>query len=820
MPFYTDEELEQLYKNDTTFQDRIVKLFALRELYKTAVRKPTYAPSGELVDALEFTQDGKSLIERAMKRFECSEQRAKFCVFLLLFHHSCFIDVERTKIQLILDSLSRDIENGALSYPWLFDHMLYDKAFNTLPQRPGELSAQQTEALLSNTPTGVYQINMFVAGPLGVLQSEERRWFLPVLELPLYHCVDPMCGEIHVGELTQLDKESLGIVNALRTELDDEAGPSSEWRSYIRGLVTQGYWYDDFSLVNIVWLLGQGFSDRELRQIVEALLVEHKNTIREKISPPFESMFKASAANISQKLSKAQLLQVALIASNRSIAAVIDNLIDEQKIKIPSTEVRRLVDAAPLDSWTGAYPECSDLGIRILGVGKSSNPLARLKRLICQVYNSSESRAQLRWLLRQIPGSTMGQQIEALIAMETPSRLLRDMIVSNIHILQSALTQLKAEHLVLPQNEVVEKRFVNKLLWKLGFNKTEFDSPLELFWNRVKQFKEVVSSPKEDDIGWIASVRSAGVNLFVALEELLDRALSFACWIFLVDPLKDTHTYSSKSGRALMATELSGLIETDKGPITYDINGKNTMFPLILGFKALLKRIDQILATRESFAKPTIYFAHYHEESSLQLFPYKHNAYVCDASEADVKLIRSICDGINVKLQESRVFEIRNKLEHNNEELPSAKDMLKGTELLCEVVSDIQDFGLIPVIFAMKDRHIDSFGRERIVSRDGMGRELTWQPSAALQAIKSLPAKDEPQIIVQGLNIPETNEPLRFVIEEDSDYVDMWKEYPKYGTSEHAEKADGSEVMRIELAVPEPLNLPTEVVAMDTNNNS
>jgi hypothetical protein len=601
MPYKTTEELEKQYEHDTTFKDRVAKLFAVRMLYREALRSETFEPTQELTEALGFTDQGGRLITTAMKEFGCSAESAKFCVFLLLFHHGLLVDVEKTKIARILGSLSQDILSRKIVYPWLFDSVLYDRAFADLAQRPQELSTQQTEDLLSGTPTGVFQVGHFTVGPFGVVQSDERRWFPPRSDLPLYHCEDQMCGDMHVAELAQLDTKHQNIVSGLRTILNTEEGPVSQWRPWITGLTTHPHWYDDFTLANLVWLLGEGFSHNEMMVICEQIISRGKHVVRGKIPESFSGLFAAKSSEIVSKLSKPQLLQVSLISTDKTIAAVIDDLVTDQKLKIPITEVRTLVAAAPAPSWTGAVPECSDLGIRVIGRGAASNPLARLKRLILEIHKSEDAQAQLKWSLRQIPGSTIGDQLEALMCAETPGKLLRNMIVSNISMLKSALSRLRAEHLVLPNTEADETLFVQKLLWKLGFGKTQFESSVAQFWDRLKRFEQVVSSAKQEDESWVSAVRSVGVNLFVSLEELLNNALAFLCWVFLTDPLSDAHIYNSKRGRTLIAKELSGLVETEKGVVTYDPGGKNTMFPLIVGFSALAKRIQRVIdAEKES----------------------------------------------------------------------------------------------------------------------------------------------------------------------------------------------------------------------------
>lgn len=786
--FRSRKELESLY-GKPSFKERVLKLYSVRELYRTGLRAKDFKPRSELLAAIEFTECGRQQIDRVVKHLNCSLEDAKFSVFLLLFHHDLFVDVDNSKVARILECLAEDILQGGIRYPWLFDHILYDRAYENFAQKPTELTREQTDLLMSGSPEGVFQIGNFLVGPFGVLESEETRWFPPQMRIPLYHCADRMCGELHVAELSQPDQSHQQAFSTLRARLEQELGPASEWPRWIRGLFSDHYWYNDFALANLAWLLGNGFSEKELSNVCQEVIDTGKQSVRAKFERRFGKLFAASGAKIASQLSKPQSLQVILLKSDQMITSIVDRLVDDRTIKIPPTEIRRMVVCNPVPSWAGVYPECSDLGVRVVGKSGASNPLARLRRLILEIHKSDEAKAQLRWSLRHIPGSTIGAQLDVLLARESPASLLQSMVISNISMLRGALAHMQADYLPWPSSDVEEGRFVQKMLWKLGFDKVGFDSPLTAFWDRLKHFEEVASSQKESDGSWIAAVRSAGVNLFVALEELLSKTLAFMCWVFLSDPLADNHIYNSRKGRALLPGELDGLVETEKGAVSFDVGGKNTMFPLIVGFEALARQVRQVVAQRDKYQKPCLFWAHYSAESSLQLFPYKHYKFVCDTTPSDVDGLVALCEGTTLTLQHSKVFEIRNKLEHNNEELPSSEEMRKCCQLLSDAIRILDESGMIPCLYAQKGRNADGFGREWISSQNGSGREVKWQPSPALAAIRSLPLPHQPQIIVPGFKIAETNEPLRFGAEEDSEYTRMWAEYPKHGSQTNQGKA-------------------------------
>jgi hypothetical protein len=108
-------------------------------------------------------------------------------------------------------------------------------------------------------------------------------------------------------------------------------------------------------------------------------------------------------------------------------------------------------------------------------------------------------------------------------------------------------------------------------------------------------------------------------------------------------------------------------------------------------------------------------------------------------------------------------------------------------------VRALEHAGLVPTIYATVKVQDDAFRRYEVTSVNYGDRYLKWSPSPALHVIKTLPSVRDPQVIVPSLHLPDTAEVLRFRIEEDSDYRELWRNYPRrrLPTNEDIEEIEG-----------------------------
>lgn len=775
----TYEELTKAY-TDEVFLSISQGLYCLREFFRTANWDEKWSPPEQICDAINLTSECKEIAGAFRKANEnISEANVLLALFLVFYRDKLLVDSNKCDTGALQGILNHAILQGNIRFPWLFDHLLYDRAYSQFATIPSALSRLEVQALLEGTPMGVFQLDDVIVGPFGLLQSFERRLLPPPNSLPLGHCEDQTCVAIHSSEIPPMSKTFLAALGKVVEFVRERISRPSDWGEFFYRRLNNYSYYDDFSLTGLPMFIGSVFSDEELAFLVERLLETQGTAIRDRLSKntQFGSLFAGSSAKISSQLKKPQALQVVLIAKDVDIVAAMDDLVTSKRILIPSSEVRVGVDLPEIPNWSGTRCQCCDLGIRVVG-DHDMEPAARLKRLILWLYREPPDTKQLYWILRTFKGATLGAKLENFISVEGPSFVIDKTVFSGPDKLRNALEHLHAAHLI-PRSPEGERTLLDRIMWKLGFPRMSYSSILSGFYGKLEKLQKIAAEADTSPDQWREEVRSCGVNLFVALEEILDTSLSFATWVFLTDHVSRGHTYLPEEGRNLMTRNLSGVVSTSKGPVDFDAKGHNTLFPLIIGFSALRQVLERMLGEpREMYAKPEIELAHFSRDSALQIFPYRHRHFIFDMGFEERAYFLKLLDEIYLTLEASEVTSIRNRLEHRRDPFPTRDEIEKCCLALRETSTKLETVGLFPVLHATECINRELRGRVTVTSRNYSGRKLSWTVSPAIFAIPSFPSLDEPQILVWGMHIPETQETVRFKIRENSEYMKMWEGYP------------------------------------------
>jgi hypothetical protein len=279
-------------------------------------------------------------------------------------------------------------------------------------------------------------------------------------------------------------------------------------------------------------------------------------------------------------------------------------------------------------------------------------------------------------------------------------------------------------------------------------------------------------------------IRSAGVNFFISLEEVLDYGLSFMTWALLSNHVDDTgFKCNFDFARKVMASKLSGSIITgEMEELAFDPSGKNTLFALIHGFKALAEKCKGLLQeppdkhVRKEHELP-MYVAH----TDILSYPFRHRILFLDLERSVQEGIVERLEWISSQLSKVGASEIRNKLDHKRPDFPSRheiEDACKGIE---EVVAIMESEGILPSVFYFVGEEFDQFHRGIVIMRDYKGTEVRFNRPSSFEAC-GLPDFNRPLIIVGSLRFGHSIEPLRFQYEESSDYVEMWRGFPRRKT--------------------------------------
>jgi hypothetical protein len=786
MSWKSKAALRREYRANDQGRKNLAELFAIRQFLRFGFRAESFRASEEAINAIHLTPQGSEKLER-LKALGLDENirstSGKFGIFLTFFHQDLFVDVDKTDVAPLRELVHRNALSGALRYPWLFDHMLYDRAYDQFAEMPEHISRAETERLLHDTPPGVFQIGTLLVGPLGLVESEQTRLFRPRNDILLSHCSDATCNHAHVAMISV----GGGLLSKITSEVTKTlAGDPSDYQGFVAELQVGYSWYDDYSLKNLPWLLGNAFSEREIRILLADVIARGQARIRSRfpVGGAATTKLKGSAADLAGRLSKPEALQLLMLANDETIVAALDALVSRGEIVIPPSETRIAMASAEMYSWNQLHCECSQLGVRVVS-REGHQPLARLRRLILQVYTSASDRKQLAWMLGRasavdgIQDDALGREVERFILEKSPSSVIRELIFPSHEKLTGALAHVRALHFALPKDRSEDRQLTSRILWKLGFPRTHFDSKLEVFYEKVNEFQDAASNTQTRVEQWKENVRAAGVNCFAATEEILDLSLAFSAWLLLSDHYAEQHVFDLRRARGLVARELSGVISTEGGPLLLSAGGDNTLFPLVAGFLALAQKSSDLLQHATKYEKQEVLMAHYSHDSTLQIFPYRHDRFLFDACRAELDKVINLLQSSSSSLQRSSVIAVRNGVIHTKEKFPTKSEIDTCCDTLRETVQALEDTGLVPTVFTTVRVHDDAFRRQEVTSVNYGDRHLKWSPSPALHVIKTLPSLRAPQVIVPSFHLPNTDEPLRFSAEEDSEYRDMWRNYPR-----------------------------------------
>ena len=136
---------------------------------------------------------------------------------------------------------------------------------------------------------------------------------------------------------------------------------------------------------------------------------------------------------------------------------------------------------------------------------------------------------------------------------------------------------------------------------------------------------------------------------------------------------------------------------------------------------------------------------------------------------------------ITSELDRAMVSNIRNNIEHKRDKFPEKNEI----EIVCTVVGEtlkmMEDAGICPLIYHYSGETSDHYNRKATFLKNYRGGEIIINERLEHMGC-GLPGTSNPIIIVPSLHIGDSLEQLRFNYIETSDYVELWKDYPKRKT--------------------------------------
>jgi hypothetical protein len=477
------------------------------------------------------------------------------------------------------------------------------------------------------------------------------------------------------------------------------------------------------------------------------------------------------AKDVVSRLGPEARLQLLLALSDQNLIALIDGVVISRTLRIPLGEMREISYSIPRHS--------SDAGSKLAALGIRSvkwPAIVNLTRAVWQAYQNLSLGTELAWRVRADDRS-LYDALVTFTRKRGPGEAVRELILSSARI-----TEVVCDDLKIPLQYVKDTNdeTVNLILWKLGFNPMQFDDSIARFKARLSEFNQVIlaSTPISTEDAR-DRIRAAGVNVFVSLEDFLDRLISYNVWLLSSDHFI-SGKYSSASGRLAVPQALGASLESGGTKVSWNVLGVNPLGTLLRFLRAAADWIQHLpTQDRKAVQRLERDMPHFADNDYLK-FPFRHMALWADSDPTELQRHSELFGRITKLVEESEPANIRNGLDHfrDPDQFPSADKLLACVVRLGEALelADVQRF--VPKIHWLFERNGNRFGVVENLFRDYAGRVVvTYGPQLAsgLEA----GSYDGARLVAPGnlLGIP--NAALVFRVQEPSAFSRYWQDYPR-----------------------------------------
>lgn len=765
----TTEELRRKY---ASFVDLV------RILGECIITNDYSIPDG-LSRSIRLTPYGDTILTKVVtaKSEKIPAKEARLMCALAVGHEQLFIDIDATDVDGMARAISDQIVSGDIRFPFPYGRESYDVYADMFEEGEPVLTYEETQRFLDATPSGVNQYGKYVTGPYGLLESRSSRQLTAGRRLDAFHCSDPLCDVVH---RVHLSTSAQAPINSMREKFEDVL-PQVETKSVdwfgaaddIRDI--DAIMFSDSAVGAVATLLGDALSLPELRGFVAYLMDETGGELRAIVSP-FLRVADATAAV--ENLTRAELLQISLLLPESTLQQALDALVNDQKIEIPSGDVRRpVLNSERRSGAFGLSPELGELGVRFV----SDHPgfaILRLRDELTKLFDltDSEQRSDLQWRLRGIEAETLEEQLDTFFRTEDPAECVRRIGLATRESMTHLAANLKLSHGLDASDEQICRR----MLWKLGFPVANEDDPRAEFWRLHEKLLGLArgsSAPGARDTEEFLGVAS---KFFRELERFMQESLAFAAWALLHDHVTDAHAYrfglDADNARGLELVQESVEFGGDTRN-SYDfLSGKLDIYTLGRGFEFLSARLASFTEddahTRSEDDIPA-----YARGSRLKLFPFKSQIpFLWLTHESRERLIVGL-KGVSQALQRGRVSDVRNEHQHYRKSSAGVTQIETALREVEVAMRSLESMGFALVESRLEDAVHDRWGRSEFYFSAPRGaRHVLPRPSS--YDWLGLPDLETAQYIVRGAIFAEPNEVLRFQRRLDSEFAALWQGIP------------------------------------------
>ncbi|GAB3068478.1 hypothetical protein [Micromonospora schwarzwaldensis] len=774
----TVDELVDLYGSDE-YRATLRSLLDLRELLSECIIRRSYRVSREMYETVKLSALGERVTDNFVKK-NIKYPEARFICYLHMFHSDLLIDAIGSDVPALVEIVSRQIRERELLFPYVYGRTLYDK-INSMPFGANRtvLTAEESLEVLEGTPQGVFQMGRFITGPFGLIETSHRRVLPPDRSIP-FHCSDARCTSTHYRSLVSDQAAQINESRSIAEKIfDKETKNRCDWKEFFNRIdLTPQNVYDDLSGDCVAYLIGDSLTIEEMRRLLEWLLDNTKNSVRQAASAV--GIKGGPAARMVADLNVAELLQLTLTASNQAIFAALDSLVMDGTIPVPLGEVRRPV--VNEDEEMGAYdlqPELGRFGVRIRS---SSLPLAlmRLRRLVGQMYRMDDEgdRTDLEWQLRSEEGPSLEAKIEHYLQRGEPREVVSSLLLARRSNFIVAASKLSLAEEILSTDE----ERVNAVMWKLGFSVEDLLDPHKEFWLLHERLTQAVrQAPPTMTSRDIDRIRGNTGSYFPQLESVLRESLYYTTWALTTDHSSSPRPFIyrphvDEEGARLKLDDL-GKGNRQDGDYAVRFNEKPDLYALTRGFQILGDWLAEQEGSASDFERPDTGIPKWVLKQELQAFAFRSTLPFLNLLPDSRSFVVRQLKEISQRLVSAEAHEARNEWAHGRSSTPDVEMLKRAVDAIRDAVTWIEDAGFCRHVFRRVKATVDDASRQEILFVDGRGREFAFHRPSRFSWL-DLPSLTYSQHIMPAARFAEPNEVLRFISESDSPFSRLWRDYP------------------------------------------
>ncbi|MET0434057.1 MAG: hypothetical protein ABW025_07805 [Cellulomonas sp.] len=771
MAHRTVEDLKTAYP-DAAWRERYAEICDLVELLATCIIGDKYTISDALGNAIVLSDAGTAVRTRLARKNSVGPKEAKLMCALALGHDELFIDVEKTDPDALAAAIDAEILDGRIRLPMIFGRQFYDRYAQLFEDEKDLLSTDETLTVLDDLPVGVFQYGFFTTGPYGLRRAPTSRNLQATRRVPAFHCSRAGCRTLHP---VQLETSSSAPVNRDRDKLEQllrtfEGDPAEWWAFAGEASGSARAYYGDQASGCHIPLVGDALDLEELQTLLTELLNEKGGSLRKAISG-FVRV--ASAEEAVSGLDRAQILQLILFSSERSIATALDRLVQRRAILVPPGEVRRPITTAGMRSGAfGLRAELSSHGVRFVS-DEPGFALLRERRLLDALYvrDLSTDVEELEWQLRGIDVTDIDERLEHFFQERSPKAVLERLVLARKTNMVAACEEVGIEGGESMPDDVL----VDTLLWKLGFPVLVDEDPHRNFWAYHERLWALAQS---SEIGASDRFLEAASPYFNSLEGLLLDSLAFTSWALLSDHVMANapFSYDDDLDRRGGLQLLGSFAASPAGTANYE-SDRVDLGNLIGGFSALARRLEEVVRDSDSYRRPAAEIPEFDGKTRIKEFRLRSTAAFLDLTPpSQARILEGLRD-ITTTMTAADVNLVRNDYAHYRRTPPDIAKLEAALEATRRAVTRIEALGFCRILFWPTGVSRDEWGRSLHDFAGPRSFEHTFSRPTRFDWM-GLPSIHEPAYLIRSAAVGEPTEVLRFTRRLRSRYLDMWAGFP------------------------------------------